>query len=195
MRTEPARRRARPPLSPANRPGGRQGSRSCSDRRFEPRETENEPACYCCRLPTPQGHLMAETRTPVVPETPPTTDPSLRAVAMPADTNPAWRHFRRLAAVPDGPGGHYRRHTASQRQSCHGSHHRHDVSPPGHGRRRGELPLQHRKNRQHVDHGQDRKLGAARRRRRPRSRSPRASSPMSASTPTGVRNRSRTQPL
>jgi acyl-CoA thioesterase YciA len=31
---------------------------------------------------------MAETPTPVVPETPPTTEPSLRAVAMPADTNP-----------------------------------------------------------------------------------------------------------
>lgn len=31
---------------------------------------------------------MAETATPAVPEIPPATEPSLRAVAMPADTNP-----------------------------------------------------------------------------------------------------------
>ena len=109
-------------------------------------------------MPDPQPNPAA------APEIEPTADPALRAIAMPADTNPHGDIFGGwLLCQMDLAGSTVATRRAGGRVVTIAitamTFHR-----PVLGRRRGFLLLRSREDRPYLDHHQDRELGAARRR-------------------------------
>ena len=135
-------------------------------------------------------HDRPNSRSRPATETEPRGELCTRTLAMPADTNAERRHFRRLAAEPDG---HRRRCLRLQdREVAHGDGcDRGDEFPQTGLCRRSRLrACQSGPHRQHLDHGASRSLGDAPQGKAVRSSSPTAISPTSRSTIRASRGKS-----
>ena len=132
---------------------------------FAPKEFQHDPAHPGQSFLSDCSAIPSRVLSPCMPAIPgdrrPQTEPTLRAIAMPADANPHGDIFGGwLLSQMDLAGG-----TGSDRdgQRPHGDRggHRHDLPSPGLHRRRGDLLCRHHQGREDLDHREGRELGRA----------------------------------